>query len=52
MPRVSHLVISQGWLFPEERLAPRTAVTAVDERGVHLGASPDELRAMSQLGSA
>jgi hypothetical protein len=42
--RVSHLVISRGWWFPEERLVPRAAVAAVDERGVHLGTSPDELR--------
>ena len=37
--RVSHIVVSQGWLFPEERVLPVVEITAVDERGIHLAPS-------------
>ncbi len=50
--RISHIVISRGWLFPEERLVPHTALKTVDELGVHLRASPDELRTMPRLETA
>jgi sporulation protein YlmC with PRC-barrel domain len=43
---VSHIVVSQGWLFPEERVIPISAVRSVDERGVHLALSVDDLRAI------
>ncbi len=45
---VTHLIISQGWLFPEERVVPASGVRAVDELGIHLSASPDELRASAR----
>ncbi len=50
--QVSHIVISQGWLFDEERLVPRAAIRAVDDRGVHLRISPDELRALPRVDPA
>jgi uncharacterized protein YrrD len=43
---VSHIVVSHGWLFPEERIIPVSAVRSVDARGVHLAPSIEELRAM------
>lgn len=46
--QVSHIVISKGWLFPEERLVPRSAVARVDELGVHLKAPATETRTVEQ----
>jgi len=43
---VSHIVVSHGWLFPEERIIPVSAIRTIDERGVHLAPSVDELRAL------
>ena len=47
--QVSHIVVSRGWLFEEERLVPRAAIAAVDDRGVHLRVSPDELRTLPRV---
>lgn len=41
---ISHIVVSHGWLFPEERIIPASAIRAVDQEGVHLAQSVDELR--------
>jgi sporulation protein YlmC with PRC-barrel domain len=41
---VSHIVVSHGWLFPEERIIPASAIRAVDERGIHLAPTVDQLR--------
>ncbi len=46
--QVSHIVISKGWLFPEELLVPRSAVARVDERGVHLKAPAAEMRTVER----
>ena len=43
---VSHIIISRGWLFPEERMVPRAAVGGIDERGLHLRVNSDKLRLM------
>ena len=37
--RVTHIVISNGWLFPEEQLVPITGIASVDAQGVHLAPS-------------
>ena len=34
--RVTHIVISNGWLFPEEQLVPIKGIASVDAEGVHL----------------
>jgi sporulation protein YlmC with PRC-barrel domain len=43
---ISHIVVSHGWLFPEERIIPASAIRTVDQEGVHLAPSVDELRAL------
>ena len=41
--RVTHIVVSKGWLFPEERLLPAALINTVDDLGVHLATRRDEL---------
>lgn len=43
---ISHIVVSHGWLFPEERIIPVSAIRTVDQEGVHLAPSVDELRTL------
>ncbi len=42
---VSHIVISKGLFFPEERLVPAAAIRNVDAQGIHLNTSAEVLRA-------
>jgi uncharacterized protein YrrD len=37
---VTHLLVSKGWLFPEEQIVPTSAIASVDERGILLVAPP------------
>ncbi len=50
--QVCHIVVSQGWLFEKERLVPRAAIAGVDDRGVHLRISPDELGVLPRVDPA
>lgn len=43
---VSHIVVSHGWLFPEERLIPASAIRTVDQEGVHLAPAVSELQTL------
>jgi uncharacterized protein YrrD len=43
--QVTHIVVSKGWLFPEEQVLPIDMVGAVDEQGLHLRATAAELHA-------
>ncbi len=46
--RVTHIVVSDGWLFPDEHLLAVNAITTVDDRGVHLAIAPRDLQASLQ----
>ncbi|WP_029214616.1 BON domain-containing protein [Kallotenue papyrolyticum] len=41
--RVTHLVVGKGWLAQQQRVVPIDAVEYVDEQGIHLDVSSEEL---------